>query len=112
MLKCLIYFPFGIPLHDRPTLVAVTKNVKLGDIATVPTKDHQPAWCVEGKRNAAIEMACVVLVPAAIMVKILLSVNGPLSFHIGVPASKLGYLLLRLLKCKESFISDRNSIMV
>lgn len=112
MLKCLMYFALGIvPLHDRPTLVAVIRNVKLGDIATVPTKDRRPAWCVEGKRNAAIEMACVVLVPAAIMVKILLSVDGPLSFH-RVLASKLGCLLLRLLKCKESFISDRNSIMV
>lgn len=67
--KDLISFAFGgvVPLHGRPTLVAVIRNVKLGDTATVPTKDPQPAWCVEGKRSAAIEMACVVLVPAAIM---------------------------------------------
>lgn len=54
---------------DRPTLAAVIRNVKLEDIVTVPTKDHQPVWCVGGKRNAAIETACVALVPAAIMVR-------------------------------------------
>jgi hypothetical protein len=47
----------------------VIRNVKLGDTVTVPTKDHQPAWCVGGKRNAATEMACVALVLAAIMVR-------------------------------------------
>lgn len=84
MLKDLIYFAFGVvPLHDRPTLAAVIRNVKLGDTATVPTKDHRPAWCAAGKRSAAIEMACVVLVPAAITVKIVLSPGGPLSFHLG-----------------------------
>lgn len=88
------------------------RNVKLGDIATVPTRGRQPAWCVEGKRNAAIEMACAVLGPAAITVKISLSVDGPLSLHAGGLASKLGYLLLSLQKCKEAFISDRNWIVV
>lgn len=62
------------------------RNVKLGDTATVPTKDLQPAWCVEGKRSAAIEMACVVLVTAAIMVKIVFSVSGPFSFHVRLPS--------------------------
>lgn len=54
---------------DRPTLAAVTRNVKLDDTVTVPTKDRQPVWCVGGKRNVAIETACVALVPAAIMVR-------------------------------------------
>lgn len=54
---------------DRPTLAAVIRNVKLEDTVTVPTKDRQPVWCVGGKRNAAIETACVALVPAAIMVR-------------------------------------------
>lgn len=54
---------------DRPTLAAVTRNVKLDGTVTVPTKDRQPVWCVGGKRNVAIEMACVALVPAAIMVR-------------------------------------------
>lgn len=86
MKKDLIYFAFGVfPLPDRPTLAAVIRNVKLGDTATVPTKDLQPAWCVEGKRSVVIEMACVVLVTAAIMVKIVLSVDGPFSFHIRLP---------------------------
>lgn len=91
-----LIFAFGVvvPLHDRPTLVAVIRNVKLEDTATVPTKDLRPAWCVEGKRSAAIEMACVVLAPAAIMVKVSLSVEGPLSFHVGGLATKLGCLLL------------------
>lgn len=62
------------------------RNVKLGDTATVPTKDLQPAWCAEGKRSAAIEMACVVLVTAAIMVMIALSVAGPFSFHVRLPS--------------------------
>lgn len=71
MLQDLIYFAFGVVvlLYDRPTLVAVIRNVKLGDTAIVPTKDHRPAWCVEEKRSAATEMACVVLVPAVIMVR-------------------------------------------
>lgn len=64
----------------------MTRNVKLGDIATVPTRDHQPAWCVEGKRSGAIGMACVALVTAAIMVKIELSVDEPLSFHVRLPS--------------------------
>lgn len=94
--KDLISFAFGgvVPLHGRPTLVAVIRNVKLGDTATVPTKDPQPAWCVEGKRSAAIEMACVVLVPAAIMVKVSLRANGCFSFHVGGLATKLGCFLL------------------
>lgn len=50
-----------------PTLAAVIRNVKLEDTATVPTKDHQPACSVGGKRNDATEMGCVALVPAAIM---------------------------------------------
>ena len=59
------------------------RNVKLGGTATVLIKDRRPAWCVEGKRSAAIEMACVVLVPAAIMVKVSFGADGPLSFHVG-----------------------------
>lgn len=88
MLKELIYFAFAVAflLPDRPTLAAAIRSVKLGDIATVPTRDLQPAWCVEGKRSAAIEMACVALVTAAIMVKIALSVDGPLSFHVSLPS--------------------------
>lgn len=114
MLKDLIDFAFGVvvPLHDRPTLVAVIRNVKLGGIATVPTKDRQRAWCVGGKRNAAIETACAVLVPAAIMVKSSVGTDGTPSSHVGRLVSELGYLLLRLLKGTEPFISDRNWIMV
>lgn len=83
MLRDLIYFAFGVfSLPDRPTLAAVIRNVKLGDTAIVPTKDLQPAWCAEGKRSVAIEMACVVLVTAAIMVKIALSVDGLHSLYI------------------------------
>lgn len=47
------------------------------DTATVPTKDLQPAWSVGGKRSDAIEMGCVALVPAVIMVRGLLGVNRP-----------------------------------
>ncbi|GAB1288128.1 Dickkopf-related protein 2 [Apodemus speciosus] len=50
-----------------PTLAAVIRNVKLEDTATIPTKDHQPAWSVGGKRNDATEMGCVARVPVAIM---------------------------------------------
>jgi hypothetical protein len=67
----------AVPSDNRPTLAAVIRNVKLEDTATVPTKDHQPACSVGGKRNDATEMGCVALVPAAIMVRKLSSVNRP-----------------------------------
>ena len=91
-----LIFAFGVlaVLHDRPTPVAVIRNVKSGGTATVLTKDRRSARCVEGKRSAAIEMACVVLVPAAIMVKVSFSVDGPLSFHVGNLDAKLYCLLL------------------
>lgn len=63
---------YAVLFDDRPTLAAVIRNAKLEDTVTVPTKDHQPAWCVGGKRSDAIEMACVALVPDAIMVRVLI----------------------------------------
>ena len=76
-------FGGGVLLHDRPTPVAAIRSVKLGDTATALTRDPRPAWCVEGKRSVAIETACVVLVPAATMVKVSFSADGSLSFHAG-----------------------------
>lgn len=85
-------------LHARPTPAAAIRNVKWGDTATTLTKDHQPAWGVEGKRNVAIETACAALEPAAIMVPTLIKCSQPLSLERQVSCEMVWLFLLRLWK--------------